>query len=649
MLGIPLQKLLAVIDLMIATISGSVLRFLFLVFLGVCVVQGATATDRGSANTQPNILLILLDDFGNNDLGYTHHGSSLTPNLDQLAAEGVRFTRHYVDSTCQATRVGMLTGRYPASLGFRPSGPGIEPGIATLPEILRGAGYATHHIGKWHLGFVSELAWPLQQGFDTFFGFLNQFLLRGPHAGDRYKLGRPTYRNPWLQIDNHQPAQKTGHLSDLLLERALAVIASKTSQSPPWFLNYWMYLPHTPLQPAERFASSESQDEEGRYRAMLRQADATIGALLRALDESGLADSTLVLVASDNGGTGKQLASNLPFTGEKASYGEGGIRTPLIARGPGVAAPGASTDQPVFYLDYVPTLAAVAGASLPDDLPGRNFLSAEPIAPFLYWESHNSESSAWAILDQTTNIKLHRYFVGGPVLSKVSIESAAADLDLDSESSVVGELRREFRRWRHDQRRSPGREEVLADLSGRQLPGNSFFQAPGFGGFTWIMGVQASADADAPEVLVDHPEFWSLRREQGQTRLQFLGQTLLLPPLPVSQCVQVAITSHHSHNLYRPDTSWSALEVYFDGQQVAERAVARPALPPDAYDNPIAIGQDRHGVQRFKGMLGPVFILNERLRADNQSDPWLANGIADVPRSDCSHGSADIVLGAGAW
>ncbi len=410
-----------------------------------------------------------------------------------------------------------------------------------------------------------------------------------------------------------------------------------------------MYLPHTPLQPAERFASSESQDEAGRYRAMLRQADGAIGALLSALDESGLAESTLVLVASDNGGTGKQLPSNLPCAGEKASYGEGGIRTPLIVRGPGVAAAGAITDQPVFYLDYVPTLAAVAGVSAPDDLPGRNFLSAEPVAPFLYWESHNSESAAWAILDQATGIKLHRYFVGEPQLSKVRIDSSDADLGLDSDSPVVDGLRREFRRWRFDQRRGPVREEMLVNLSGWQLPGNSFFQAPGFGGFTWIMGVQAPADAVAPEVLVDHPEFWTLIREQGQTRLEFLGQTLLLPPLTASQCVQVAITSHYSHNLYRPDTSWSALEVYFDGQRVAERSATRPAFPPDAYDNPITIGQNRHGLQRFQGLLGPVLILNERLRADNQSDPWLANGIADAPHSACSRGSPDIVLGAGAW
>ena len=167
-----------------------------------------------SGGTPPNILFILIDDMGYNDLGANGNPGVSAPHLDALAAEEVRFTRNYVDSTCSSTRAGILTGTTPAARGFRPRGLGISPVIVTLPEALRAAGYSTHHIGKWHVGYASKLSWPTAQGFDHFFGFLNQFLLRGPHVEGQFKLARPTYRNPWLQEQAQWPVRHKGHLAE---------------------------------------------------------------------------------------------------------------------------------------------------------------------------------------------------------------------------------------------------------------------------------------------------------------------------------------------------------------------------------------------------------------------------------------------------
>ena len=133
------------------------------------IVAGVTNADR-----PPNILFIIIDDMGYNDLGANGNASVRTPNLDYLASEGVRFTRNYVNSSCTVTRAGILLGVQPGSHGFRPDAMGYSPEAITLLETLREAGYSTHLIGKWHVGFLSKLAWPTQQGFDTFFGFLAQ-------------------------------------------------------------------------------------------------------------------------------------------------------------------------------------------------------------------------------------------------------------------------------------------------------------------------------------------------------------------------------------------------------------------------------------------------------------------------------------------
>ena len=604
------------------------------------LVTPAQGDDPIDGSPGPNILFILLDDFGVNDLGSSNGSPGLTPNLEKLAAEGVSFTRNYVDSTCQATRAGILTGRYPASLGFRPSGPGINPEITTLPEALREAGYTTHHIGKWHLGFVSKLAWPLQQGFDSFYGFLNQFVLRGPHSDGDFRLARPTYFDPWLQSDNEPPEQQQGHLSDLLLRRALTLIQSKKDQSKPWFINYWMYLPHTPLQPAERFAEQQIAEDQGRYRAMLQQADSNIGRVLETLEQHGLSESTLVIVASDNGGTEKQLPSNAPFRGQKASFGEGGIRTPLIIRGPGFGPPGSTSERVASYLDYLPTLLAAAGVEPPAGLPGKSFL--EPMsdgaaADFLFWESNNSKTAAWSVLDGINDLRLHKFFIGHPELYDLA-EDPSATRDIMAAKPVPAErLHRQFVAWRQSQRRVAVDIERQSAGTGARISGSSFEKAPGFGGFSFIMGVQPHDpdESEFEQVLVDHPGFWRLWHERDRAVIELMGMRAELPPFETGRCSQLIITSHHAHNFYKRDSSWALMEVYVDGRMVASEQQLRPALPPANYSTDIYIGQDHVGEHPFIGLLGTPVLLNERLQGRDSADPWLVNGLADAPRSDC--------------
>ena len=124
--------------------------------------------------------------------------------------------------------------------------------------MLKAAGYTTHHVGKWHLGHTTALVWPLAQGFDTFFGFLNQFLLQGPAADGSRQYSDSTYHNPWLQHQNEPPKLFSGHLSTLLSDHMVQLIHDKAGQSVPWFINFWTFAPHVPIQPDKAFAPAFS-------------------------------------------------------------------------------------------------------------------------------------------------------------------------------------------------------------------------------------------------------------------------------------------------------------------------------------------------------------------------------------------------------
>ena len=591
----------------------------------------------------PNILLILIDDMGFNDLGANGNPAVTTPNLDHLAAQGIRFTRNYTDATCTVTRVGILTGTEPAAHGFRPVNIGISPEVITLPETLKRSGYSTHHIGKWHLGYASKLAWPLAQGFDTFFGFLDQSLLAGPHPPSGFNFGRPTYRNPWLQKQNDSPSKYDGHLSEILLAHALDFLASQRGTHTPWFLNYWTYAPHSPLQPADTFASKYPATPEGRYRAFLEQVDSTVGQLMKGLEKNGFAENTLVIVASDNGGTNRQIDNNYPYFGTKTTFFEGGVRTPLIIRWPGHTEAGVVFDQAVTNFDYYPTIAAAADADYPGHLIGRDLLEVVKRGAGLernvYWETGNPESGSWSVLSSDQKWRLNQYILGGLQLNDLENRPQGDEDVAARHPDIVAQMRDEYLAWHRDKRVLDLEYEPLSDYGQARLSGASLQRAPGFAGHTFAIGVvPAALDAgdshlvDAPGMIAFQQNQWYLLQRGRVLELDVNGIRLQAPAPPDGECSTIVVTSHFEYSPVFPAERRALIQLYVNGKVAVDSAVSDPRLPPDDYLNATFIGQDNTGAKKYRGLLGRPLVLNEWL------DPAELDqgGIADLARNWCS-------------
>ena len=225
----------------------------------------------------------MVDDLGFNDLAINNGNTGIdTPRLDQLAREGVRFTRHYASMVCSPARVSLLTGLFPERIF--PVGKGISPEIVTLPEVLKEEGYTTWHIGKWHIGDLQRESWPDRQGFDHWLGFLSQWRLVGTHKDGELQYEEPTYKNPWLESDTEPGRKHQGHLETILTTKAIQVISDLNKAGAPWFVNLWFYAPHSPMQPASEFAKKYPNDRAGRYRALVNQLDTNIGQILDHLE-----------------------------------------------------------------------------------------------------------------------------------------------------------------------------------------------------------------------------------------------------------------------------------------------------------------------------------------------------------------------------
>jgi arylsulfatase A-like enzyme len=612
---------------------------LALAVLSAVLSCASNTADQGATRQQPNILFILVDDLGFNDLGVYGGENVPSPNLDRFAREGVRFTRNYVDSTCAASRAGMLTGTPPASRGFRPAGLGISPEFTTLPEALAQAGYTTHHVGKWHLGHASRLAWPTAQGFDDFFGFLNHNYLRGLQQTGAWH--RPDYQDPWLQERDDSPRQYKGHLSDLLLGRVLSFLKSPDLNGQPWFLNYWMFAPHRPIQPAPRFSRRHPDSPEGRYLALLEQMDDGIGQVLQTLEASGQADNTLVLIASDNGGTNRYRDSNAPFRGEKWTYLEGGVRTPLLIRWPDNFAGGSVFSRPVSYLDYMPTLLAAAGAAVPGGLQGRDLRQViaadEAMNHALFWDSGNSTTHAWAALSADGNWRLSKFFIGDRVLNDLAGDPAGA-VDVSARHpQIVADMQAEFINWRHRQRRVMVNYQLLDDGGRALLSGESLQRAPGYGGRSFAIAVEPNVEAQngSSQVIALQPRYWQLGQAGSRLQLEILGVTLEAKALPPGVCSSVIVTSRYERERMSGAKPEGIIELFVNGERVASKHVQNPAVPEDDFLQPTWIGQNADGDHRFQGRMGMPLLFNERLRADSESNPEVGNAISPVARGLC--------------
>lgn len=599
----------------------------------------------------PNILFMVVDDLGVADVGAYGGQAGVTPHIDQLAREGARFTRHYTESTCTASRVGILTGMAPPALGFRPNGAGIPAEVVTIPELLRDAGYSTHHIGKWHAGYISVGARPNAQGFDTFFGFLNQFFLRGPHDDGQLRSGRPTYHNPWLQRDEAVPEQYQGHLSDLLKQRVLTFLDAHATDTRPWFLNYWTYAPHHPLEPAGRFAARHEDTPRGRYLALVEQMDAMVGEVLQRLEKNGLADNTLVIVASDNGGTGREYPSNAPFDGGKASFREGGVRTPMLMRWPGRVPGGVVIEDTVSIGDYLPTLAGVAGVETPRGLQGRNLMRVlegeAPPPPRLFWEVGNSIVHSWAALSPGGKWRLFVDFEGTVALRDLEAGPGGEDVSPEQHAELVRQMTARFTQWRVGQREVPVRFERRGASGVGQLHGYDFLRAPGNEGWTFGLGVApdtATGTSGREAVIAEQGAAWSLRETRGRWNLSVLGVELDARAPPSGQCTEVLVGAYFSQALSAPGQQLGIVELFYNGRRVAGEVTRDPPLPLFSYSQPTLIGGNREGGKRFAGVLGTPTIWNERLVEAGVADPALANGVNSVAGSLCPPARADRVI-----
>ena len=345
-----------------------VLASLFVAAIPVAAQQNAP---------RPNIIYILADDLGWADVGF--HGSDIkTPTIDQLAQTGVRLEQFYAQPMCTPTRAAIMTGRYPIRYGLQtlviPAS--MSYGLPTdewlLPQALKEAGYTTAILGKWHLGHAKREFWPMQRGFDYQYGA---------------QLGEIDYlthsvggKTDWYR--NNKLINEKGYVTTLLGDDAVRFIG-RQDPNKPFFMYLAFTAPHTPYQAPKEYIDKYpniSDVNRRTYAAMISAMDDQIGRVVQALEKQGLRQNTIIIFHSDNGGNqsahlagetevkGPLPASNGPYRGGKGDLYEGGTRVPSLINWPGKIKPGVD-DQMMHVVDYYPTLAKLAGASLSKTKP----------------------------------------------------------------------------------------------------------------------------------------------------------------------------------------------------------------------------------------------------------------------------------------
>jgi len=425
-----------------------------------------------AAEKKPNVILIVADDLGQRDLGCYGSTYHKTPNLDVFAKQGVKLTDAYVACpVCSPTRAALMTGKHPARLGItdwlpgRPDRPDQKlnrPKLVnelpleevTLAEVLKKNGYATAHIGKWHLG--SKGFGPLEQGFDINIG--------GDHFGQPPSYFAP-YKNKMRSLPGIDDAPEGEYLTDRLTMEAEKFIAA--NKDKPFFLYLPHFAVHTPLQAKKELQDKYKPGTPGKqgnpvYAAMLESLDESVGRILKKLDELKLAENTIVIFTSDNGGlatsegaiNGIPATINSPFREGKGFLYEGGVRVPFILRGPGIR----SDNLPMNSLDVFPTVLGLCGIPHEAKLDGQNLAAPLGGAKILinnhhYWHyphyANQGSRPSGAIRDG--NFKLIEFYDNGRLelydLSKDISESRNLAAD---QPEKVKELAKKLDDWRKE-------------------------------------------------------------------------------------------------------------------------------------------------------------------------------------------------------
>jgi arylsulfatase A len=465
------------------------MKFIRTLLTTFCLAS-ASAQAADTLAARPNILLIVTDDQGAVDAGCYGAKDLMTPNMDALAARGVRFTQFYAAApVCSPSRAGLLTGRYPLRAGLtgnassQRGGKAAMPGAqVTLAEMLKPAGYATAHIGKWHLGFTPETM-PNAQGFDYSFGHMGGcidnlshfFYWEGPNRHDLFRNG----------VEIHEPGRFFG---DLIVEEASRFM--EQNRERPFFIYFAANMPHYPYQGEpkwlERF--KELPYPRNLYAAFVATLDERIGAVLKKVDDLGLRERTLVIYQSDNGHSTEQRAhfgggSAGPYRGAKFSLFEGGIRLPAIISWPGQLPEGEVRNQIVHACDWMPTIAELTGAKLLNpDIDGTSIVqvirSATAPSPHevLHWHVGGGAGAQWAVRSGDWKLIGNAQDTSGGKLSpedkKLFLANLPSDLSEISNQAaahpeVVQRLRKLHEEW-FKAHKAPDSDSPAQDKAGNE-------------------------------------------------------------------------------------------------------------------------------------------------------------------------------------
>jgi arylsulfatase A-like enzyme len=398
------------------------------------------------AGKGPNIIWIMADDLGYADLGCYGQEHILTPNIDHLAAEGTRFTQCYAGSTvCAPSRsvlmTGLHTGHTTVRGNFSAIGKGRVPLRAadvTVAEVLKRRGYATGIVGKWGLGEPNTEGVPNRQGFDFWFGFLNQ---RRAHSYYPPYVWRNEEKFP---LEANAGGKRGQYVHDLFTREGLGFIRRSVEAGKPFFLYGAYTIPHGRYEiPSDApYSDKPWSGKLKNYAAMVTRLDRDVGSILSLLKELGVADETIVFFTSDNGAAfvEKTFQSSGRLRGHKRSLHEGGIRVPMIVRWPGQVAAGAVRDAVWTFWDFLPTAAQLAGAEAPDGIDGVSVVpvllgkAPPPRRRPLYWEFHERRfvqavrMGDWKALRYGLDGKLELYDLKADPSEKKDVAAEHADV-----------------------------------------------------------------------------------------------------------------------------------------------------------------------------------------------------------------------------
>lgn len=428
-------------------------------FAGFCLLFILFGCETTPSRQKPNIVILFCDDMGYGDMTHTGHPTIYTPNLDKMAANGMKLTNFYSSSpACTASRYSLLTGKYPIRSGFdwvlNPNSKrGIHPKETTLAELLKNEGYATACYGKWHLGSTKKEYLPLQNGFDEYLGL--------PYSNDMRPPKWPSIPllsgNDTLELDPDQSI-----LTKLYTEKAIGFI--KKNKSNLFFIYLPYAMPHVPLYASKDF---EEKSARGKYGDVIEEIDWSVGQIIKTLKEQNLDENTLVFFTSDNGPwiiKGLRGGSSGLFRDGKGSTWEGGMRVPAIAYWPKTIPPATVCMTPASTVDLFETIRELTGASIPNgkindgnsiaplllqngDLPANR-------AFFFYGrgnELHAIRKGSWKLHIKTYSQTGKQYFDGKiPLLFNLNEDPSEEHDVAEEHPAVIQDLMAEIERHKKE-------------------------------------------------------------------------------------------------------------------------------------------------------------------------------------------------------